>query len=172
MTGKSLKNNQEDHFDEFLEGFGAEISPLDMFQRTVQNVLIQLFKPTYTNEIYEKLKKGICEICDEQFDSEHECSHKGYSLLILHHIIKKEINQGKRKWIVGFCCISNDVIQNVIMFFILRVDQVLLSPSLFSKGDIFSPQKNIFTPFSCFDPFISQVHSPFFVNPKLIFRTE
>ena len=30
----------------------------------------------------------------------------------------------------------------------------------------------IFTPFLSFDPFISQVHSPISVNPKIIFQTE
>ena len=63
--GKCPKNNQEDDLDGFLEGFGPKISPLDMLQMAVQNGFIQSFKPTSTNEIYEKLGKGICEICDE-----------------------------------------------------------------------------------------------------------
>ena len=33
--GKSPKNNQEDDLDWFLEGFGAEISPLTMLQTAV-----------------------------------------------------------------------------------------------------------------------------------------
>ena len=78
--GKIPKNNLEDDLDEFLEGFGAEISPLIMLHRAIQNGFIQSLKPTSTHETYEKFGKGICEICDEQVDSEH--SHKGYSLII------------------------------------------------------------------------------------------
>ena len=59
-----------------------------MLQRVVQNGFIHSFKPTSTNEIYKKLAKGICEIYDEHFDSEHECSHNGFSLLILHPEMK------------------------------------------------------------------------------------
>ena len=62
-----------------------------MIQRAVQNGFIQSFKPPSTNEIYEKLGKGICEICDEHFDSEYECSHTGYSLLIVHQERKDEL---------------------------------------------------------------------------------
>ena len=62
-----------------------------MLQKAVQIGFIHSFEPTSTNEIYEKLEKGICEICDEHFDSEYECSHKGYSLLILHQEMKDEL---------------------------------------------------------------------------------
>ena len=74
-------NTQEDDLDAFFKGFGAEIHPLDMLQKAAQNDIIHSFKTTYTNKIYEKMEKGICEICGEHFDSEHECSHKGYSHL-------------------------------------------------------------------------------------------
>jgi hypothetical protein len=65
-----------------------------MLKGVIQRGIIHTFKPTSTNEIYENWGKGICEICDEHFDvelSEHECSHKEFSLLILHQEIKDEL---------------------------------------------------------------------------------
>ena len=84
-------NTQEDDLDAFFKGLGAEISPLEMLQRAVQNGFIHPYKPTSTKEIYGKLKKGICEICDQHFDSEHEYSHNGFSLIILHQDMENEL---------------------------------------------------------------------------------
>ena len=84
-------NTHKNDLDAFFKGLGAEIHPLDMLQKAVQNDIIHSFKTTSTNEIYEKMEKGICEICDEHLDSKHECSHKGYSLLILHQDMENEL---------------------------------------------------------------------------------
>ena len=65
-----------------------------MLKGVIQCGIIHAFKPTSTNEIYENWGNDICEICDEHFDvelSEHECSHKGFSHLILHQEMKDEL---------------------------------------------------------------------------------
>ena len=67
--GKSPKNNQEDDLDGFLEGFGAEFSPLDMLQR-----LSKMVSSNHSNP-HPPMK----------------FSHNGYSLLILHQGRKDEL---------------------------------------------------------------------------------
>ena len=88
-------STQEDDLDAFFKVLGAEMSPLKMFQRAVQNDIIHSFKPTSTKEIYEKIGKGICEFCYEFVAeaemAEHECGHKAFSLLILHRDMENEL---------------------------------------------------------------------------------
>ncbi|CAO2822986.1 unnamed protein product [Amaranthus hypochondriacus] len=59
------RNTQEEDLEAFFKGLRAEFPPLDMLQRAVQNDIIHSFKPTSTDEIHEKIGKGMCELCDE-----------------------------------------------------------------------------------------------------------
>ncbi|CAO2830881.1 unnamed protein product [Amaranthus hypochondriacus] len=91
----SPENVQETDLDAYFGGFGTEISPLKMCKKAVQENVIHSFKQTSTKEIYEKWGKGICEFCNEQLEetqlSGHDCSHKEYSMLILHQGMRDEL---------------------------------------------------------------------------------
>ncbi|CAO2814191.1 unnamed protein product, partial [Amaranthus hypochondriacus] len=93
--GVRPENTEVTDLDVFFGSFGTEISPLKMCKKAVQEDVIHSFKPTSTKEIYEKLEKGVCEFCDEQLEETelagHDCSHKEYSMLILHQGMRDKL---------------------------------------------------------------------------------